>query len=236
MNDTYLKSKKILIVDDEESLRTMLISILQDDNFLNIVTADNLKSALEICQKEKPDIAILDVMLPDGNGFELMDALRSFTDIPVIFLTAKDDIQDKYSGFGLGADDYITKPFLPKEFIFRLNAVLRRCYKEENSLIELHACKIDLPNAQIMKANETLPLTAKEHDILETLARNANHIVTIDALCEAVWGDNPFGYGNSLLAHIRRIREKIEENPSKPQSLVTVKGLGYKLNVESRFS
>ena len=152
----------------------------------------------------------------------------------MIFLTAKDDIQDKYSGFGLGADDYITKPFMPKELIFRLNAVLRRCYKEDSSLIELHDCKIDLANAQVIKNDEVLPLTAKEHDILEVLVRNANHIVTIDALCEAVWGDNPFGYGNSLLAHIRRIREKIEITPSKPKSLITVKGLGYKINVESR--
>lgn len=234
MNDMYLKSKKILIVDDEPDLRDMLISILTEENFSNIVTTDCVRSALEVCQKEKPEIAILDVMLPDGNGFDLMDMIRSFTDIPVIFLTAKDDIQDKYSGFGLGADDYITKPFLPKEFIFRLNAVLRRCYKEENPFLELYACKIDLDNAQVIKADETLPLTAKEHDILETLARNTNRIVTIDALCEAVWGENPFGYGNSLLAHIRRIREKIEENPSKPQSLITVKGLGYKLIVESR--
>ena len=163
-----------------------------------------------------------------------METLRSFTNIPVIFLTAKDDIQDKYSGFGLGADDYITKPFMPKELIFRLNAVLRRCYKEDSSLIELHDCKIDLANAQVIWEDKILPLTAKEHDILEVLVRNANHIVTIDALCEAVWGDNPFGYGNSLLAHIRRIREKIEITPSKPKSLITVKGLGYKINVESR--
>ena len=210
MNDTYLKSKKILIVDDEECLRSMLITILEDENFLNIITADCVKIALEICQQEKPDIAILDVMLPDGNGFELMETLRSFTNIPVIFLTAKDDIQDKYSGFGLGADDYITKPFMPKEL------------------------KIDLANAQVIWEDKILPLTAKEHDILEVLVRNANHIVTIDALCEAVWGDNPFGYGNSLLAHIRRIREKIEITPSKPKSLITVKGLGYKINVESR--
>lgn len=234
MNDAYLKSKKILIVDDEADLRKMLISILTEENFLNIVTTDCVKSALEICQKEKPDIAILDVMLPDGNGFELMDTIRSFMDIPVIFLTAKDDVQDKYSGFGLGADDYITKPFLPKELIFRLIAVLRRSYKKENPFIELHACKVDLENAQVIWRDDTFPLTAKERDILETLARNVNRIVTIDALCEAVWGDNPFGYGNSLLAHIRRIREKIEENPSKPQSLITFKGLGYKLIVESR--
>ena len=91
---------------------------------------------------------------------------------------------------------------MPKELIFRLNAVLRRCYKEDSSLIELRDCKIDLANAQVIWEDKILPLTAKEHDILEVLVRNANHIVTIDALCEAVWGDNPFGYGNSLLAHI----------------------------------
>ena len=234
MKDTYLKSKKVLIVDDEESLRSMLITILEDENFFNIITADCVKSALEICQQEKPDIAILDVMLPDMDGFLLCRQIRQKFYFPIIMLTAKDDIQDKYSGFGLGADDYITKPFMPKELVFRLNAVLRRCYKEDSPLIELHDCKIDLANAQVIKNDEVLPLTAKEHDILETLVRNANHIVTIDALCEAVWGDNPFGYGNSLLAHIRRIREKIELNPSKPKSLITVKGLGYKINVESR--
>lgn len=234
MNDTYLKDKKILIVDDETSLREMLISIFNAGNYNNIVTADTVKKALQVCQNEKPDIAILDVMLPDGDGFLLMEQLRKFTDIPVIFLTAKDEIQDKFSGFGLGADDYITKPFLPKELLYRLNAVLRRCYKEENPVIELHACSVDLSNAQIIKNNEILSLTAKEHDILEALARNANRIVTIDALCESAWGDNPYGYENSLMAHIRRIREKIEENPSEPVSLITIKGLGYKLIVESR--
>ena len=234
MNDDYLKSKKILLVDDEKSLRDMLLCILYNEQYSNIVLADSVQSALEICRKEKPDLAILDVMLPDGNGFDLMQNMKQFLDIPVIFLTAKDEIQDKYSGFGLGADDYITKPFLSKEFLFRLKAVLRRCYKEESPLIYLPDCQIDLSNAQILKSGTVIPLTAKEHDILETLSRNANHIVTIDALCEAVWGENPFGYGNSLLAHIRRIREKIEVNPSKPISLVTIKGLGYKLVTESR--
>lgn len=234
MDNTYLKQKKILLVDDEESMRTMLITILSGDNYTNIVTADSVKQALQVCQNNKPDIAILDVMLPDGDGFILMEELRKLTDIPVIFLTAKDEIQDKFSGFGLGADDYITKPFLPKELLFRLNAVLRRCYKEEYPVIELHGCRIDLSNAQVHKNGELISLTAKEHDILTVLTRNANRIVTLDAICEAAWGENPFGYENSLMAHIRRIREKIEENPSSPVSLITIKGLGYKLIVEKR--
>jgi DNA-binding response OmpR family regulator len=234
MSDTYLKEKKILIVDDEESLREMLISILSNQDYTKIVAADTVRTALQVCQRENPDIAILDVMLPDGDGFILMEELRKFTDIPVIFLTAKDEIQDKFSGFGLGADDYITKPFLPKELLYRLNAVLRRCYKEDNPVIELHDCSIDLNNAQVIKNNKILSLTAKEHDILEVLSRNMNRIVTIDALCESAWGENPYGYENSLMSHIRRIREKIEENPSSPVSLITIKGLGYKLITEGR--
>ena len=225
--------KNILMVEDDSTIAFAVKYAVEQEGF-NLDIAENLENARKIVNSKEYDLILLDVMLPDGNGFELMETLRSFTNIPVIFLTAKDDIQDKYSGFGLGADDYITKPFMPKELIFRLNAVLRRCYKEDSSLIELHDCKIDLANAQVIWKDKILPLTAKEHDILEVLVRNANHIVTIDALCEAVWGDNPFGYGNSLLAHIRRIREKIEITPSKPKSLITVKGLGYKINVESR--
>ena len=147
----------------------------------------------------------------------------------MLFLTARGEYEDKFRGFGLGADDYIVKPFLPKELLFRVAAILRRSYKEEDPLVKLSGCKIDLERAEVIKEGERIPLTAKEYELLSALYRNAGRIVTIDALCEAAWGDNPYGYENSLMAHIRRIREKIEENPSKPVSLVTVKGLGYKL-------
>ena len=129
------------------------------------------------------------------------------------------------------ADDYIVKPFLPQEFLLRVHAVLRRCYKEDSPMIQLEDCTIDFSRAEVNKAGEVIPLTAKEHVLLETLARNEGRIVTVDALCEALWGDNPFGYENSLNAHVRRVREKIETNPSKPVSLITIKGLGYKLNM-----
>jgi DNA-binding response OmpR family regulator len=234
MNYDYLKSKKILIVDDEPELIKMLISILKDDGFLNIVTAKSVETALSVFQEENPELAILDVMLPDGDGFDLAKKILSLSDIPIIFLTAKDQAEDKFSGLGLGADDYIVKPFLPKELLLRITAVLRRCYKEEDPTVKLSACEIDFSKAQIKKGQDVLPLTAKEYYLLEALVRNANKIVTIDALCEAAWGDNPFGYENSLMAHIRRIREKIEDNPSNPTSLLTVKGLGYKLMVENR--
>jgi DNA-binding response OmpR family regulator len=147
----------------------------------------------------------------------------------VLFLTACGEDEEKLKGLGLGADDYMTKPFLPKELLLRVGIILRRYYKEENPVVQLAESQIDFDRAEVIKNGEHFPLTAKEHDILSALCRNAGRIVTIDQLCEAAWGDNPFGYENSLMAHIRRIREKIEVNPSKPVSLITVKGLGYKL-------
>ena len=168
-------------------------------------------------------------MLPDGNGFSLFEQMRTFTELPVLFLTARGEDEDKLKGLGLGADDYMVKPFLPKELSLRIGIILRRYYKVEDPIVQLAGSQIDFDRAEVIKENEHFPLTAKEHDILLALYRNAGRIVTIDQLCEAAWGDNPYGYENSLMAHIRRIREKIEANPSKPVSLITVKGLGYKL-------
>lgn len=231
MEQSFLHTKKILLVDDEPELRKLVIDILSDDGFSNIIDADTVRTGLSIARQEKPDLAILDVMLPDGDGFSLMKKLRTFTNIPVIFLTAKDEAADKLAGLGLGADDYIVKPFLPQELLLRVHAVLRRCYKADSPLLELDGCTIDFSRAQVNKNGVIIALTAKEHTLLETLSRSEGRIVSIDALCEALWGDNPFGYENSLNAHIRRIREKIETDPSKPVSLITMKGLGYKLNV-----
>lgn len=234
MRDEYLLSKRILLVDDEQELLDMVLSILTEYGFYNVMTAKNTKEALTEAEKIRPELAILDVMLPDGNGFDLMEQLKRNGDYPILFLTACGEDDDKFKGFGLGADDYIVKPFLPKELLFRVMAILRRSYKGENPLVQLHNSQIDFSCAEVIKNDEHIPLTAKEHDLLSTLYRNAGRIVTIDALCEAAWGDNPFGYENSLMAHIRRIREKIEQNPSQPVSLVTIKGLGYKLIVEDK--
>ena len=218
-----------MLVDDEPELLDMVVSILREDGYENIRTAGTVEEALREAGESAPELAILDVMLQDGDGFGLMEKLREKGDYPVLFLTARGEDEDKFRGFGLGADDYIVKPFLPKELLFRVAAILRRSYKEEDPLVKLSGCKIDLERAEVIKEGERIPLTAKEYELLSALYRNAGRIVTIDALCEAAWGDNPYGYENSLMAHIRRIREKIETNPSKPVSLVTVKGLGYKL-------
>ena len=234
MSDNYLLSKHILIVDDEQELLNMVSSILNEYGFQHITTAESAGEAMAKAERHPPELAILDVMLPDGDGFDLMIRLKDKGDYPILFLTARGEDEDKFRGFGLGADDYIVKPFLPKELIYRIMAILRRSYKDENPLVQLKNSQIDFARAEVMKDGKHIPLTAKEHRLLSVLYRNAGCIVTIDALCEAAWGDNPFGYENSLMAHIRRIREKIEQNPSQPVSLVTIKGLGYKLNVEDR--
>lgn len=234
MSDDYLKSKKILLVDDEQELLDMVVSILSEAGFCNVYAAKSFKEAAVCAEKISPELAILDVMLPDGNGFDLMKLLRQHGDYPVLFLSARGEDDDRLRGLGLGADDYIVKPFLPKELVFRVTAILRRTYKEEDPLVQLQNSQIDFSRAEIIKNNEHIPLTAKEYELLAALYRNAGRIMTIDALCEAAWGENPFGYENSLMAHIRRIREKIELNPSQPVSLVTIKGLGYKLIVDGR--
>ena len=222
---------KILIVDDVMS-NVLLLKVLLTNEKFAIATASNGRQALEQVEKENPDLVLLDVMMPDMSGFEVAQHLKSnpnTADIPIIFLTAKDEAADKLAGLGLGADDYISKPFMPQELLLRVYAVLRRTYKEDSPRVFLDGCTIDFSRAEVNKGGEVIPLTAKEHTLLETLARNAGKIVTVDTLCEALWGDNPFGYENSLNAHVRRIREKIEADPSKPVSLITIKGLGYKL-------
>lgn len=229
MDSGYLKNKRILIVDDEPEILNMVVSILDAEGFTSIETAASVKDALNLAASFRPELAILDVMLPDGDGFFLMEQLRKTGGYPVLFLTACGEDKDKFKGFGIGADDYMVKPFLPKELVFRIMAILRRSYKDENPLVKLKDSEINFDCAEVVKNGVHIALTAKEYDILAALYRNAGRIVTIDSLCEAAWGENPFGYENSLMAHIRRIREKIELNPSRPVSLITVKGLGYKL-------
>lgn len=225
----YLKSKRILLVDDEQEFLEMTESILRAEGFCNTASAKTVSEALALSGRFCPELAVLDVMLPDGDGFSLLEQLKKDREYPVLFLTACGEDEDMFRGFGIGADDYIVKPFLPKELICRIMAILRRSYKDENPLVRLQNSEIDFDRAEVIKNGQHIALTAKEHNILTALYRNAGRIVTIDALCEAAWGENPFGYENSLMAHIRRIREKIESDPSHPVSLITAKGLGYKL-------
>ena len=162
------------------------------------------------------------------------------SEVPVIFLSARDEDASRLRGLGLGADDYITKPFLPEELILRVTAVLKRVYRvksmQETEILTLGRCTVDLGSGVVRwtgdkenSAAEEIALTAKEYAILQKLAQERGRIVTIDALCDAVWQEENFGYENTLVVHIRRLREKIEEDPSHPKYLLTVRGLGYRL-------
>jgi DNA-binding response OmpR family regulator len=230
-----LKQKKILIVDDEPDIRHMIDSFLRKEGFTRIYQASSCAGALDVCRTTGPDIAILDVMLPDGDGFALLSALRQMSDMPVLFLTARGEDEDRLLGLGLGADDYMVKPFLPRELILRLTAILRRTYlpprRESRPVFRLGGRTVDLESGTVRHGSAEHPLTAKEIALLGKLYENRNRIVTSDALCRAAWNDDLYGYENTLMVHIRRIREKIEDNPSAPEHLLTVRGLGYKLMV-----
>lgn len=230
-----LKNKKILIVDDEPELLKMLSDILYNDGFYNIYTAPDCTSALKLAHEQAAALFLLDVNLPDGDGFSLFEQLRKISQAPVIFLTARGEADDRIKGLGLGADDYIVKPFLPKELILRVTAVLKRVYNitDSRTAFALSERIVDLETAAVKNGNEQIPLTAKEFILIKKLWENKNRIVTNDALCMAAWGEDYYGYENTLMVHIRRLRKKIENVPSKPKHLITVKGLGYKLVIEN---
>ncbi|AXO92658.1 response regulator transcription factor [Bacillus cereus group sp. MYBK71-2] len=231
-----LKDKKILIVDDEREIRIMIEKLLRKEGFFRIYATGDCTSALSFCQTNNPDIAILDVMLPDGDGFSLLSSIRQFSTIPVLFLSARGEDEDRLLGLGLGADDYLVKPFLPRELLLRLIAILKRVYSssiaDRLSTFKLGEQIVDLESAVVHREQKQIPLTAKEHAILVKLYENQGRIITNDALCQAVWGDDSYGLENTLMVHIRRIREKIELDPSKPIHLLTFRGLGYKLLVK----
>lgn len=229
-----LYEHKILLVDDEPALRRMVGGFLTKAGFQNVVYAGSGLEAEAVCRREAPHLILLDVMLPDGDGFSLFDRLHRETEIPVIFLSARDEDESRLRGLGLGADDYITKPFLPEELILRVTAVLKRVYrireeKQEDRVIDLGDSVINLGSGVVRRNDMEVTLTAKEYAIIEKLSENRGRIVTIDALCDAVWREGNFGYENTLIVHIRRLREKLEEDPSHPKHLLTVRGLGYKL-------
>ena len=235
-----LYDSKILLVDDEKALREMVGGFLRRAGFHKVTVAANCLEAEELFALKEPHLVLLDVMLPDGDGFSLFKKLREMSEAPVIFLSARDEDENRLRGLGLGADDYITKPFLPEELILRVTAVLKRVYRvkglQEQETIALGRCRVDLGSGVVHWnrdgadiAEKEITLTAKEYAIIQKLAQERGRIVTIDALCDAVWQEENYGYENTLVVHIRRLREKIEEDPSHPKYLLTVRGLGYRL-------
>ena len=207
---------KFLVVDDNAELLALLCEQLLGAGYGHIRTAQSCAAARACFAAEQPELMILDINLPDGDGFSLFRALRAKADVPALFLSARDADADRLFGLGLGADDYLTKPFLMQELLLRVQHILQRC-------VDLNDAIVTLPEGK------TLTLTATELALLRKLAENRGHIVTYDALCAAVWGADYYGYENSLGVHIRHLREKLEAEPGVPQFLRTVRGIGYKL-------
>ena len=229
---------KILVVDDEKLLVKGIKFNLENDGY-EVVTGCDGMEAVELAASESPDLIVLDLMMPRLDGLEACTKIREFSQVPIIMLTAKSEDMDKLLGFEHGADDYLTKPFLTQELLLRIQRILQRCYRGElwrtaAKALQLGQRTVYLADALVRLPDGTAqPLTATERALLQKLAENRGHIVTYDAVCEAVWGADYYGYENSLNVHIRHLREKLEPNPSKPQYLLTVRGIGYKLAEEN---
>ena len=223
---------KILLVDDDQGLLEMLVSIFRRAGYTHLLTAATGTDALRIREREQPDMIVLDVMMPDMDGFAVLRAIRRTSRVPILMLTARGEAEDRIEGLEIGADDYLAKPFLPKELLLRVNAILSRAYPNREEMVKLSGSTVDLASATVWKNGEQLSLTAKEFQLFEKLYQNAGRIVTTGILCETICGEFWQGYESTLSTHIRHLREKIEENPSRPVSLLTVKGLGYRLNLK----
>lgn len=234
---TMALNQKVLIVDDEEDIVRLLKTVLVKEGIQRVYTASTAEAAWLEFQNRQPDIVILDIMLPDGEGYDVCKKIRSVSNVPIFFLSAKSEEIDKILGFAIGGDDYITKPFSPKEVAYRIKARFRRTdfpQDEENMENTLKAGPFEL-NEQKMefkKNGSIIDLKPKELGLLTHLMKHPNQIISKENLYDQVWGEEFFGYDNTVMVHIRRLREKIEENPSHPRYLVTVKGLGYKLAVK----
>ncbi|MEC9488338.1 MAG: response regulator transcription factor [Halanaerobium sp.] len=232
-----LKDRKILLIDDEVELLHLLETVLTREGFTKIYKAAAGKTGLEICREERPDIIVLDIMLPDMDGFQVCKEIRQFTYAPIIFLSARSEDVDKILGLGIGGDDYVTKPFSPKEVAFRIKAQLRRRdylvdelqQEDGGKVISCGGLAIDSRKALVIKDGKQIPLTAKELEILLLLARHPNQIFSKKAIYDHVWGQDYIGDDNTIMVHIRHLREKVEDRPSEPEYIITVKGLGYKM-------
>ena len=225
----FRKNFNILVVDDEKDLLENLYNFLKSKGFKKVYTAKNLKESRFKIANFKIDLIVLDLMLPDGSGFDLLKEVRENSDLAVITLSALDGIDDRKEGFENKADDYLVKPFFPDELLWRIDAVLRRSKKIKNEeKINLGKVIFDKSKGVIEKNGEEIPLTATQFKILDYLCENINMIVSIDRILDHIWKDS-YGYENTLITHIYRLREKLEDNPRDPKILITIKGLGYKL-------
>lgn len=224
---------RILIVDDDPPTVKWTSFLLRDEGY-EVITADNGRAGLELVERELPDLVILDVMMPQIDGLEVCRRIRQTMDVPIIMLSAKGETVDKVTGLKMGADDYLAKPFEPAELLARVKAVLRRteafsAFDDSQSRVAVGDIRLDpVGNKVFLSDNRVVELTPIEFRLLHVLMRNAGRVLTHDYLLSTAWGYEYEGYSNQIAVYIRRLRTKLEDDPSDPKHIVTVRGMGYR--------
>lgn len=221
---------RILVVEDDERILTAVTFALEDEGW-QVVKADSGEVALAEFHKDTIDLVLIDIMLPGIDGFELCRQIRSISDVPIIMVTARDDTHDIVAGLEAGADDYLTKPFAPKELSARIRALLRRSRSDSTNepLLRVGDLELNRDEGVVSLGDKKIHLTRTEFHLLYELAENPNKVRSREYLLEKVWGYGYFGDGRLVDVHVRRLRTKIEVDAASPQYVVTVRGMGYKL-------
>lgn len=222
--------QKILVVDDEKRIVEIIKAYLEREGY-SVLTAYDGKTALELALSQTPDLIILDLMLPQISGWDVARTIRKESDVPIIMVTARDEVTDKIIGLELGADDYVTKPFDPKELVSRVRAVLRRTTAKviKKEPIKIGDLSIDAEKRQVSRGNELIELTAIEFQLLLALAENPGHVLTRMQLLDKARGEAYEAYERTIDSHIKNLRKKLEPDPDRPRYVITIRGVGYKL-------
>ncbi|MBS4102083.1 MtrAB system response regulator MtrA [Tsukamurella paurometabola] len=218
---------RILVIDDDPALAEMLTIVLRNEGFDSTVVGDGTQ-ALSAAREFRPDLVLLDLMLPGMNGIDVCRVLRADSSVPIVMLTAKADTVDVVLGLESGADDYVIKPFKPKELVARVRARLRRTDEEPSELLSIGNVIIDVPAHKVTRDGEVIQLTPTEFDLLVTMARKPRQVFTRDVLLEQVWGYRHPADTRLVNVHIQRLRAKIEKDPENPEIVLTLRGVGYK--------
>lgn len=221
-------AQRILIAEDDADIRNLLSLYLKSEGY-EVDLYENGALALEGARRQLPDLAILDIMMPQMDGYELTRALRELCDVPILILSARSQVNDKILGLNFGADDYIAKPFDPLEIVARVRALLRRASRMNASVLTVGDLTLDTASCSLTRGGRPVPLTPTEYRILSALMRSPGRIFTKVQLYEAVNGAYFESDDNTMMVHISKLRNKIEDDPKKPTHIITIKGLGYKL-------
>lgn len=231
-----MAGETILVIDDEQNILDLISAYLRREGY-RVLTAQDGVNGLKLAQSSRPDIVILDIMLPGMDGIDVLRELRRTSNAYVIMLSAKSEETDRVVGLTLGADDYVTKPFSPRELVARVKAALRRLSAPTPTItapavLEFRRLRVDAGRRQVWKDNQPVELTEVEFDILWVLARHRGLVLTRQQILSHVWGENYYGEERVVDVHIGKIRRKLEDDPDQPRFIVTVRGVGYRFDAE----